>query len=172
MSKSVLRWRTALILRELEGEIAVEEAMLPDEERLSALMRDKERLEQAICRLRLADLRARGGYGPEPVPDLTEEAASARLAGLRARIAALDEEIAPLARRASELVNPRWGLLMRAGNDKSHLARQVERYADIYTSRVSNLLLCTPFAYLRPPRGSLPHDPVTAAPGPLPIESA
>ena len=47
---------------------------------------------------------------------------------------------------------------MRAGNDKSHLARQVERYADIYTSRVSNFLYQTPFVYLRSPRGSLPHD--------------
>jgi hypothetical protein len=35
----------------------------------------------------------------------------------------------------------------------------VERYADIYTSRVSNLLAETPFAYLRAARGSLPHDP-------------
>ena len=55
---------------------------------------------------------------------------------------------------------PWWGPLMRAGNDKSHLARQVERYADVYTSRVSNLLYATPFVYLRSPRGSLPHDPL------------
>jgi hypothetical protein len=47
---------------------------------------------------------------------------------------------------------------MRAGNDKSHMARQVERHADIYMSRVSNLMHATPFAYFRAPRGSLPHD--------------
>ena len=47
---------------------------------------------------------------------------------------------------------------MRAGNDKSHLARQVERYADIYLSRVSNFLYHTPFFYMRSPRGTLPHD--------------
>ena len=52
-----------------------------------------------------------------------------------------------------------WGLLMRAGNDKSKLAYQVERYADIYTSRVSNFGPATPFFYVRSPRGSLPHDP-------------
>ena len=34
----------------------------------------------------------------------------------------------------------------------------IESYADVYTSRVSNLLFQTPFAYLRSPRGSLPHD--------------
>jgi hypothetical protein len=67
--------------------------------------------------------------------------------------------LAPLAQSSSELTNERWGLLLRAGNDKSHLARQVERYADVYTSRVSNFLAVTPFVYLRSPRGSLPHDP-------------
>ncbi len=47
---------------------------------------------------------------------------------------------------------------MRTGKDKSHLARQIERYADIYTGRVSNFLHQTPFVYLRSHRGSLPHD--------------
>jgi len=61
-----------------------------------------------------------------------------------------------ITRRASRA---RWGPLLRAGNDKSYLARQVERYADIYMSRVSNFLFQTPQGYLRSPRGSLPHDP-------------
>lgn len=170
VSKSVLRWRTALILRELEGEIAVEEATLASDERLSALMRDKEGLEQASCRVKLEVQRAKQGYGP--APGASEDDLAAALADLRAKIAALDAEIGPMAKAASELSNPRWGLLMRAGNDKSHLARQIERSADIYTSRVSNFLHCTPFAYLRPPRGSLPHDPSPRPPGSLPIESA
>jgi 5'-nucleotidase len=171
VSKSVLRWRTALIVRELEGEILAEDAALDAEERLAALMRDKERHERAHARLRLELQRARGGYGPREI-SATEDALTARMNDVRAAIAALDAEIAPLAKASSELINPRWGLLLRAGNDKSHLARQVERSADIYTSRVSNFLRCTPFAYLRPPRGSLPHDPVVAAPGPLPVDSA
>jgi hypothetical protein len=50
---------------------------------------------------------------------------------------------------------------MRAGNDKSLFARQVERYADAYMSRVSNLRYETPYAYMRAARGSLPHDRVT-----------
>jgi hypothetical protein len=80
------------------------------------------------------------------------------MTALRGRLVDLDERIAPIARRGGEISNRNWGLLMRAGNDKSHLARQVERYADIYTSRVSNFLFETPFVYLRAPRGTLPHD--------------
>ena len=63
-----------------------------------------------------------------------------------------------VAARKPELNNTRWGLLLRTGNDKSHLARQIEKHADIYTSRVSNLGHSTPFVYFRSPRGSLPHD--------------
>lgn len=38
----------------------------------------------------------------------------------------------------------RWGYLSRAGlNDKSQLTRQIEKYADIYTSRVCNFLRYT-----------------------------
>jgi hypothetical protein len=70
----------------------------------------------------------------------------------------LDDEIAPLAIASGTLNNERWGLLMRTGNDKSLLTRSVERHADIYMSRVSNFLYQTPFTFLRPPRGSLPHD--------------
>jgi 5' nucleotidase family len=39
-----------------------------------------------------------------------------------------------------------WGYLSRAGlNDKSQFTRQIEKYADIYTSRVSNFLRYTPY---------------------------
>ena len=87
--------------------------------------------------------------------------ASKRTLGWRTALVllTLDAEIAPLAQAGTELTNPRWGLLTRAGNDKSHLTRQIERYADIYTSRVSNFLHATPYAYFRSPRGRLPHYP-------------
>ena len=81
-----------------------------------------------------------------------------RLRALRSESEALDHRIAPLARAAGELGHARWGPLMRAGADKSRLARQIERHADVYTSRVSNFLYLTPFGYLRAARGSLPHD--------------
>jgi len=160
VSKSALRWRTALILRELEAEIEAADATRVDEARLSVLMMEKEVLEQRLCDLRLAAQRQRAhAPGVHPREDLART-----MADVRTDIAALDARIAPLAKAASEISNPRWGLMMRAGNDKSHLARQVERSADIYTSRVSNFLYATPFAFLRAPRGSLPHDSAVGPP--------
>jgi 5'-nucleotidase len=158
VTKRVLQWRTALVLRELEDEIAAIEAFARTEARLAQQMAAKQALETEQARVRLSLQRLRQSYGPQPVQ--TEQELEQRLAVLRGELDALDNEIAPMARAATELLNERWGLLTRAGNDKSHLARQIERYADIYTSRVSNLMYATPFAYMRSPRGSLPHDPV------------
>jgi hypothetical protein len=158
VSKNVLRWRTALVLRELEADLQADDAFEPERERLQELMAAKEELEFGVCQARLALQRVREGYGPPP--DRPVEAVEADIAAMRGRLLALDEEIAPLAARAAETSNPYWGPLMRTGNDKSHLARQVERYADIYTSRVSNFLYHTPYIFLRSPRGYLPHDAV------------
>ena len=158
VSKRALSWRTALVLRELEAEVAALGAFRPTELRIMELMRAKTELEALLSQARLALQRLHTGYGPPAgqVPASLE----ARIHGFRSQLLAIDAEIAPLAKAGTELTNPRWGLLTRAGNDKSHLTRQIERYADIYTSRVSNFLLATPFAYFRSPRGSLPHDPV------------
>ena len=37
------------------------------------------------------------------------------------------------------------------------MTRQIEKYADIYTSRVSNFFRYTPYTYFRSPGQSLPH---------------
>ncbi|MDY7230120.1 HAD-IG family 5'-nucleotidase [Hyalangium rubrum] len=165
VSKNVLRWRTALILRELEDEVRAVASFRATEAKLAEKMVLKERLEAETCQLRLELQRRRLQYGPRS--QVPEEQLLSRQAAIRVELDALDAELGPMARAASELSNPHWGLLTRAGNDKSHLARQVERYADIYTSRVSNFLFATPFVYLRSPRGSLPHDP--NVPGGTPV---
>ncbi len=169
VSKDVLRWRTALILRELEDEVVAVQNFRDNEIKLARLMEEKEALEAKQCAARLLLGRKQGRYGP-PVPE-SEQELQGRINALRTRLDELDAQISPLARTSTELSNPTWGLLMRAGNDKSHLARQVERYADIYTSRVSNLLYSTPYVYLRSPRGSLPHDPALPAAHPTSLET-
>lgn len=157
VTKDVLRWRTALVVRELEQEISDALAFEANQSRLMRLMQDKTGIEHEYSHLRLSLQRLEAGYAPAPFGDATR--ARARMAALREQLEKLDASVAELARRASELGNRRWGPLMRAGSDKSRMARQVERYADIYTSRVSNLAFYTPYAYLRPPPGTLPHDP-------------
>jgi hypothetical protein len=159
VSKSLLRWRTCLILRELEDEIEALSAFRDKETRIQALMDEKSGLEAEHARLRLSLLRrSRGREDRAAGP--SDETIKARLAVLRDLLEVNDQAVAPLARESSEVGNPTWGPMLRSGNEKSHLAHQVERYADLYTSRVANFLYATPFYYGRSVRGTLPHDPL------------
>lgn len=156
-SKRVRRWRTALIVRELEPELAAQDVFRVRQRELSQMMTEKIEKEYEFSQIRLMLQRLERGYH---APKDTQSAQlRAAMTQLRAKLIALDSEIAVFAREAGTLHNDRWGLIMRTGNDKSHMARQIERHADVYTSRVSNFLFETPFVYLRSPRGSLPHDP-------------
>ena len=142
----------------MEAELTANAAFENRETKLTRLMEAKTDADRALASLRLRRLRADQNYGPTPErgPDGPELTAAIRAAA--ARTTQLDNAVGPLAREASQLGNPTWGPLMRAGSDKSLFARQVERYADVYTSRVANFLAETPFAYLRAARTSLPHD--------------
>ena len=156
VSKDIHRWRTALIVRELEDEIAQLQLARGRQETLDRLMAEKTAIEGEQAQCRLMQQRLEQGYGP--VPSMPRDAFDSRIARLRTRVEKLEDEIAPLAASLSVVSNAQWGPLMYAGNDRSHLASQVERYADAYTSRVSNFGFATPFAFLRAPRGRLPHD--------------
>ncbi len=156
ITKSVMRWRTALVMRELEDEIEALRGFEAERQALTKMMREKEAMEAQFSAMRLERQRNEHGYGRQT--DRSPAALDRAMHALRERLVALDRKIAPLAQAADALLNPHWGTLMRTGKDKSHMARQVERYADIYTARVSNFLRYTPFAYLRSHRGTFPHD--------------
>ena len=157
VTKDILRWRTALLVRELERELNESVAAAADQARLDELMAEKAALEFE---------HAAGPTGAAaPAAALRPAARLDRRGARRARRRAAGvgssgstRRSRPIATALGRLFNPVWGPLMRTGGEKSHLAWQVERYADIYTSRVSNFLYQTPFAYLRPPRGTLPHE--------------
>jgi 5'-nucleotidase len=155
-SSALQRWRTALVIRGLEDEIAAHDRFRPRAERLAHLMDEKERLEAHFSALRLERLRNSRHYGPQT--DRRPAELDAQMAELRGRLVALDSEIAVLAQASGRLVNERWGPLLRAGADKSHLAHQLEQSADVYTARVSNFLTYSPFVFLRAHGGTLPHD--------------
>lgn len=156
MSKASLRWRTALILRELEDELEAIDAIRPVEERLAALMAEKEELEHRHSGARLELQRL--DNAAKSICGRSREEIERELDETWSRMEVIDREAAPLAKQAVEVYNRRWGTPLRSGYDISHLARQIERSADVYTSRVSNFLFTTPFAYLRARRSAMPHD--------------
>ena len=65
--------------------------------------------------------------------------AAASVERLREAIQACNRRIAPLVEKEGAHVNQYWGYISRAGwADKSHLMRQIEKYADIYLTLPTN----------------------------------
>ncbi|CAM0880745.1 unnamed protein product [Alopecurus aequalis] len=160
-SKVHLRWRTALICRELEDEFNALIQSHAQKEKLVTLIQQKEIVGDLFNQLRLA-LQRRTNSRPAQTLAATcmnDQELTESMQKLLIVMQRLDEKIAPLLESDGELFNKRWGWLSRAGLwDKSHLTRQIEKYADIYTSRVSNFLHYTPFMYFRSQEQTLAHD--------------
>ncbi|GLC35595.1 hypothetical protein PLESTM_000341200 [Pleodorina starrii] len=158
LAKINFRWRTALIIRELELEIDALARGRPHRDALKELMTKKELIGDVFNQLRLSRQRWVHGHTAAASFD-DEEGINETLAQLLMVMEHLDDRIGPMLERDGEHFNKRWGYLSRAGlNDKSQLDRQIEKYADIYTSRVSNFLRYTPYSYFRSPSQSLAHD--------------
>ncbi|KAK1407816.1 hypothetical protein QVD17_39443 [Tagetes erecta] len=161
VSKVHLRWRTALICRELEEEYNAlicgreHRAMLVD------LINQKEVVGDLFNQLRLALQRRNKGRPAQTMAatHMDDKELTDSVQKLLIVMQRLDEKIAPMLEEDGEYFSKRWGYLSRAGLwDKSHLMRQIEKYADIYTSRVSNFLHYTPFMYFRSQEQTLAHD--------------
>ena len=70
-----------------------------------------------------------------------------------------------LEQNVEEGFNRYWGLLFKEGNENSRFGSQVEQYACLYTSRVSNFLYLSPMQYLRAQRDRMPHEMAWAPTG-------
>jgi len=158
-------WRTAMVLQELEREVSVSERLGEQIKDLDLLDRRHRNLESEIdyqsLRLkkiqRLLDdpttsaaLRAR----------LEEERKTARtnIESLRDRASLMTQEVDSLEARIDRAYNPHWGSCLREGNENSRFGEQVNDYADLYTSRVSNFGPYSPLRYFRAPRRPMPHE--------------
>ena len=68
------------------------------------------------------------------------------------------DDIKPLDARIDRAYNSHWGSCLREGNENSRFGEQVNDYADLYTSRVSNFGPYSPLRYFRAPRRPMPHE--------------
>ena len=110
---------------------------------------------EAAAAARVAAAAEGGGAGDTE----WELRAAASVERLREAIRACNQRILPMVEAEGAHVNQYWGYTSRAGwADKSHLMRQIEKYADIYTSRVSNLLPYSPYMRFTTSPQSLSHE--------------
>lgn len=158
-------WRTAMVLQELEREISVSERLEAQISDLDLLDRRHRNLESEIDyqTLRLKKIQRLLDDPSTSAPlraRLEEERKLARTSveTLRERAELMETEVDSLEARIDRAYNPHWGSCLREGNENSRFGEQVNDYADLYTSRVSNFGPYSPLRYFRAPRRPMPHE--------------
>ena len=158
-------WRTAMVLQELEAEIAVSDRLDGQIRDLDLLDRRHRNLEseldyQALRQKRIMRALDEGGLATASRAKLDEARKQTRAAidALRERAGLMTTEVDALERRIDASYNPFWGSCLREGNENSRFGEQVHDYADLYTSRVSNFAPYSPLRYFKAPRRPMPHE--------------
>ncbi len=165
-SKKDTLWRTALILSELEDELRLSPKLAEASAKLSALEEHGEHLEDDITahRLKVAAIEQalddRADRGAEELAELVRTRRMLRVAldQRRRELKELIDARDGLEMELDAAYNPYWGSVFKEGAENSRFGRQVEYYACVYTSRVSNLLYYSPTQYFRSPRHWMPHE--------------
>jgi HAD superfamily 5'-nucleotidase-like hydrolase len=179
-SKKDSAWRTAMIMQELETEIAAYESCRDDFETIEALDEQRERLEDDLryYQARIKELtRLIEHRGARETPNgtansaarPTESHSAAELEAdrmrfkraverIRGKLRQIEAEIVALERRSDLRFHPYWGSLLKEGAEQSSFGKQVDDYACLYTSRVSNFLSYSPQQTFRSPRDVMAHE--------------
>jgi len=77
---------------------------------------------------------------------------------IRGKLRQIDAEITSMERRIDLRFHPYWGSLLKEGAEQSSFGKQVDEYACLYTSRVSNFLAYSPQQTFRSPRDVMAHE--------------
>jgi HAD superfamily 5'-nucleotidase-like hydrolase len=172
-SKKESAWRTAMIIQEMEAEVVAHEACREHHKKSAELEQRREELEdqlrfyqqryKELTRKIEEDAGKNGGPPPgRPLANGAAEADRARVKRaverIRGQLRQVDAEAGVTEREIAQRFHPYWGSLLKEANETSSFGDQVEEYACVYTSRVSNLLSYSPLQYFRSPRDLLPHE--------------
>jgi HAD superfamily 5'-nucleotidase-like hydrolase len=166
-SKKESAWRTAMVIQELETEILAHESCRADLARAEDLEDLHERLEDDLryYQQRFKDLTrqiegAKTKPNGVPLAELDAERGRTKRAveRVRGRLKEVSAELLEIEAKSDACFHPFWGSLLKEGNEQSSFGAQVEEYACLYTSRVSNLLAYSPQQTFRSPRDLMSHE--------------
>ncbi|CAK7349300.1 unnamed protein product [Dovyalis caffra] len=150
-SKKVLGWRTMLVVPELETEVKLLWELRDSRKALQLMRRNRDHIEDQIHRLKWS----------LDVEDLNfdqKKEKSAFVEDLELQRDQVRIKHQQSQRECHQKFHKVWGQLMKTGYQNSRFAHQVERFACLYTSQVSNLSLYSPNKYYRPSEDFMPHE--------------
>ena len=155
-SKRNAQWRTALVVEELEEELERSWNSREDMERLHVLRQQQRELDNLcnIQRQTLSQIEKGLVKANEHEKKQIRESRNRHKKELKLVV----EERDALERALDKEFNQYWGMVFKQGEENSRFGQQVQRYACLYTSRVSNFHRYSNFQYFRSPTDILPHD--------------
>jgi len=165
-SKKESAWRTAMIIQEMEAEVLAHESCREEHQKSAELEGRREELEDQLryhqqrfkdVTRRMEDAGEKGGNGSSPF-EAERSRIKRAVERIRGHLRAVDAEASRIEREIARRFHPYWGSLLKEASETSSFGDQVEEYACIYTSRVSNLLAYSPLQYFRSPRDQMPHE--------------
>ncbi|EFN56183.1 hypothetical protein CHLNCDRAFT_30799 [Chlorella variabilis] len=145
-------WRTLLVIPELDAELEVLAGCKNNMQELRVLRKQRDALDDQIQRLEWQLSNAPLDGDPSHNMDLSAAGTSSEdelnafadmLSNLKQQRESLRERHRDLLRSHHEQFHP-WGQLMKTGYQNSRYAHQMERFACLYTSHVSNLIFYSP----------------------------
>jgi HAD superfamily 5'-nucleotidase-like hydrolase len=139
-------WRTALVIEELEAEIGKNKEAAPIMKVIDQFMAEKIPLETQVDDL-ISEQIENGNRDHEE-----------KVQGLLQKINKIDRAISGKIKELNRIYNPYWGEVMRAGIEESYFGYQVDRFACVYMSKLSDLLTLSPRTYFRSVKKPLAHD--------------
>jgi 5'-nucleotidase len=167
-SKKESSWRTAMIIQEMEAEVDAHDICAPDIRRndeleeMRAKLEDELRYHQARYKdlTRQIETHSSKGENGATLTHLSGDRVRAKrsLERVRTLLREVEKESIVLVDRIDRRFHPYWGSLLKEATEKSSFGDQVEEYACLYTSRVSNFLAYSPLQYFRSPRDLMPHE--------------
>jgi HAD superfamily 5'-nucleotidase-like hydrolase len=167
-SKGKLNWRTLLVVEELEHELERLAEIKPLFHEIQQKINEREALDEEIqiVRSKLMSIKRHiqvaGRDGDTKKAHHLEKERdkyAEKITGKTPILDKLDNDIKELLTRKESSLHATWGELMKVGLERSRFAYQVEGFACIYTSRVSNLRFYSPQKRFSSFHDILPHDP-------------
>ena len=164
-SKKESAWRTAMIIQELEQEVRAYEECKDDFARAGSLEDQRERLEDDLrfyqARFKELSRHIENGQkngGKDPGQEAERQRVKRAVERVRGMLRQTESELDAIEARCDDRFHPFWGSLLKEANEQSSFGDQVEEYACVYTSRVSNFLAYSPQQHYRSPRDVTAHE--------------
>jgi hypothetical protein len=166
--KKTSLWRTCLIVEDLEDEIAINEE---NKDMIKTLMRYDQKiniLDSALNYQKMMVKSLKKSISPESTTtrsSLERKVLSELIDKSEENISKINKllidnirEYHILNNTLNKRYNKYWGMVFKEDKEKTKFSDQLESFACLYTSRVTNFLFYSPKQYFRSPMEVMPHE--------------